>query len=127
MFPPGFRSETLHTLALLLPSYDRDTRKWYGKHQGLHRLDRVAIKCPRLHADDRQIDNFYFWRERLSILKQVFDETEPSTLSQWWYDRRKGPQWCTFWVAIAVLALTVFFGIVQSIEGALQVYTSWHE
>ncbi|KAK7730114.1 hypothetical protein SLS57_001775 [Botryosphaeria dothidea] len=85
-------------------------------------LDGRAIKCPRLRADDRQIDKFHFWRDRLAILKQVFDEAEPRTISQWWYDRRKGPQWYTFWVAMAVLLLTVFFGIIQSVEGALQVY-----
>jgi hypothetical protein len=72
------------------------------------------------------MDNFRYWRERLCILKQVFDEAEPATLSQWWYDRRKGPQWYTFWVAVAVLVLTVFFGFVQSIEGALQVYKAYH-
>lgn len=99
---------------------------WYRKQQSLACLDANAIRCPRLRADDRQTDNFHFWRERLVILKQVFDEAEPSTISQWWYDRRKGPQWYTFWVAIAVLLLTVFFGIVQSIEGALQVYKAYH-
>lgn len=92
----------------------------------MEKLDRRAVKLPNLRTDDRQIENFHFWRERLVILKQVFDETEPSTLSQWWYDRRKGPQWYTFWVAVAVLVLTVFFGIVQSVEGAMQVYRAYH-
>jgi preprotein translocase subunit SecG len=31
----------------------------------------------------------------------------------------------TFWVAVLVLVLTIFFGLVQSIEGALQVYASF--
>ena len=34
-------------------------------------------------------------------------------------------QWYTFWVAILVFVMTVFFGFVQSVEGALQVYLSW--
>lgn len=126
IFPRHFREETIRTIALLLPSSDTGTRKWYRKQQALHGLDRRAIRCERLRADDRQIDNFYFWRERLSVLKQVFDEAEPSTLSQWWYDRRKGPQWYTFWVAVTVLILTIFFGIVQSVEGALQAYKAWY-
>lgn len=60
------------------------------------------------------------------ILKQVFDEAEPNTIPRLWYDRRKGVQWYTFWVAVFVLVLTVFFGFVQSIEGALQVYKAYH-
>lgn len=32
----------------------------------------------------------------------------------------------TFWVAAVVLALTIFFGVVQSIEGAIQVYYAAH-
>jgi hypothetical protein len=60
-------------------------------------------------------------------LKQVFDEAQPNTLSRWWYDRRNGVQFYTFWVAVMVLILTVFFGLVQSIEGALQVYASFKD
>ncbi len=37
------------------------------------------------------------------VLKQVYDESTPKTLSQWWHDRRNGVQWYTFWVAIVVL------------------------
>ncbi|EME79502.1 uncharacterized protein MYCFIDRAFT_110781, partial [Pseudocercospora fijiensis CIRAD86] len=126
IFPPGFCEETLQTIALLCPSSDPDTRKWYRKQQPAHNLDSRVMSCRKLRADDRRIENFHYWRERLCILKQVFDEAEPSTLSQWWYDRRKGPQWYTFWVAVAVLILTVFFGVIQSIEGALQVYKAYH-
>ncbi|KAL1645030.1 hypothetical protein SLS58_004101 [Diplodia intermedia] len=126
IFPPGFCKETLRTLSLLLPSSDKRTAKWYKKQRSLENLDGRAVRLPHLRTDDRQIENFHFWRERLVLLKQVFDEAEPSTLSQWWYDRRKGPQWYTFWVAVAVLFLTVFFGIVQSVEGALQVYRAYH-
>jgi len=79
-----------------------------------------------LRTDDRQIEKFKFWRDRIIILKQVFDEAKPSTLLQWWYDRRNGKQWYTFWIAVLVLILTFFFGFVQSIEGALQAYKAFH-
>lgn len=59
------------------------------------------------------------------ILKQAFDESGPRGLRQWWSDRRNSVQWYTFWVAVLVFAMTLFFGLVQSIEGALQVYLSW--
>jgi hypothetical protein len=74
-------------------------------------------------VEERQIENFQYWHDRLVILKQVFDEAEPSNIRQWWNDRRKRVQWYTFWVAAAVvLTLTIFFGLVQSVEGAIQVY-----
>lgn len=83
-------------------------------------------RCKTLPASERQIDHFHFWRDRLVILKQAYDEATPRALPQWWYDRRNGPQWYTFWTAIVVLVLTVFFGLIQSIEGAIQVYKAYH-
>jgi len=79
-----------------------------------------------LIANERQVENFKYWHDRLVVLKQVYDESRPSTISQWWYDRRNSVQWYTFWVAIVVLTLTLLFGLVQSVEGALQVYKSFH-
>ena len=75
---------------------------------------------------DRNIRNFKYWHDRLIILKEVFDDAEPRTIRQWWYDRRKRVQWYTFWVAALVLVLTVFFGLVQSIEGGIQAYAALH-
>jgi hypothetical protein len=117
---------TLQTLALLFPRSDKHTLEWFNRLPCSLRLDKEVVKCGRLRADDRQIENFKFWHDRLIILKQIFDQSRPSTLSQWWCDRRNGVQWYTFWVAILVLTLTVFFGIIQSVEGALQVYKAYH-
>lgn len=126
MFPDGFIDETIRTLALLFPQSDLKTRKWFRKLSKISNLDCQAVKCDRLRAIDRHIDNFAFWRDRLVVLKQVFDEAEPSTLSQWWCDRRNEVQWYTFWIAILVLVFTLVFGLVQCIEGALQIYTALH-
>ena len=89
-------------------------------------MDSRAVKCGRLKTEDRQMEKFKFWHERLVVLKQFYDEAEPSTLSQWWFDRRKRVQWYTFWVAALVLALTVFFGLVQCVEGGLQTYKAFY-
>lgn len=89
-------------------------------------LDRRLIKCGTLDAKSRQIEQFRFWRDRLVILKQAYDDATPRTFSQWWHDRRNGVQWYTFWVAILVLVLTVVFGVIQCIEGGLQVYKAYH-
>lgn len=126
MFPPGLIDETLRSLALLFPQSDNHTQIWIQSLPSFDKLDQRLLRCGHLRADDRQIENFTFWHDRLVILKQLFDEARPSTLSQWWYDRRNGVQWYTFWVAVLVLLLTLFFGFVQCVEGALQVYATFH-
>lgn len=125
LLPAGLADETLQTLALLFPSADPVTRRWFYRTPDSKSLDSSLSECGQLSTDNRQIERFLFWRDRLVTLKQVFDEAQPKTLSQWWHDRRNGVQWYTFWVAVVVLVLTVFFGFIQSVEGALQVYTSF--
>jgi hypothetical protein len=47
-------------------------------------------------------------------------------LNRCWFDRRNDVRSYTFWVAIGLLFLTAFVGMLQSIEGALQVYKAYH-
>lgn len=47
-------------------------------------------------------------------------------IRQWWNDRRSGVRWATFWVGFVVVMLTILFGLAQAVEGALQVYKSYH-
>lgn len=125
LLPDGVAAEAIQTLALLFPTADAETKKWFLKAAATAQLDGRAILCGRLRSDKRQIESFKFWRDRLVTLKQVFDEAQPKTISQWWNDGRNGVQWYTFWVAVLVLVLTVLFGFIQSVEGALQVYASF--
>ncbi|KAK8029749.1 hypothetical protein PG993_011040 [Apiospora rasikravindrae] len=122
LLPDGLAAETLQTLALLCPSKDRETSRWLSR---LPSLDKRLGHCGRLKTELRQIERFRFWRDRLIMLKQAYDETQPKTLTQWWHDRRNGVQWYTFWVAVLVLVPTILFGLIQSVEGALQVYASF--
>lgn len=100
-------------------------KKWIARMPESADLDSCLIECGQLSTDNRQIERFAFWRDRLVTVKQVFDEAQPKTLAQWWHDRRNGEQWYTFWVAVVILSLTVLFGLIQCIEGALQVYASF--
>ncbi|KAK0649057.1 hypothetical protein B0T16DRAFT_427974 [Cercophora newfieldiana] len=125
LLPDGLAEETLRTLALLFPTCDGETKQWMAGLANFSELDGRVAQCGRLKTDNRRIDRFAFWRDRLVVLKQAFDEAQPKTIRQWWYDSRNGVQWYTFWVAVLVLMLTVVFGLVQSIEGALQVYISF--
>jgi hypothetical protein len=125
LLPEGLAEETLRTLALLFPTCDLETKRWMAGLPDYSGLDKRLGQCGRLKTDNRRVDRFVFWRDRLVMLKQAFDEAQPKTIRQWWYDSRNGVQWYTFWVAVLVLVLTVVFGLVQSIEGALQVYVSF--
>jgi hypothetical protein len=123
-------NETIRTLALLLPEHDREVKIWFKRQTRLQEsrnltLDPLARECGQLKAKERQIDNFKYWHDRLVILKQVFDESEPTNVQQWWHDRRKKSQWYTFWIAMLVLWLTILFGIIQTVESGLQVYLAY--
>lgn len=132
IFPPALLQETLNTLALLLLEHDKLTETWFRKEQkkaierGVLPLDPQTRESGQLKVEDRDIDKFYYWHNRLVILKQAFDEAEPSGIKQWWCDRRKKVQWYTIWVAAVVLALTIFFGLAQTIEGGIQAYYTVH-
>ncbi|CEJ86332.1 hypothetical protein VHEMI04077 [[Torrubiella] hemipterigena] len=125
LFADGFVYETIQTLALLFPqnTWYRDSKAWYHKYlePTVTDADPGVLSCGPLTMTS--LDSYRFWHDRLSRLQQIFDQAKPRTLSQWWNDRREGTQWYALWVAVG---LTVFFGLVQSIEGALQVYKAYH-
>ncbi len=112
----------IQTFCLLFPQFDGPSRKWFRAQQTRCRLDGKAEECGNLSTEERKIDNFVFWNDRIGILKQAFDEAEPSTIAQWWFDQRRRVQRYTFWLAALVLAPTIFSGAIQCIEGGLQVY-----
>ncbi|KAI8954793.1 hypothetical protein F4801DRAFT_587281 [Xylaria longipes] len=125
IFPINFIDETLRTLSLLFPQNDNKAQLWLESQIQDFGLDPLLAECGSLATHERRFENFNYWNNRLVILKQALEDSRPQTLSQWWFDRRNGVQWYTFWVAILVFLVIIFFGLVQSIEGALQVYLSW--
>ena len=124
MLNKEFIEETFRTFGLLCPSNDTKSRKWFEKKRREISLDPKVGSCMNLNAAERQTQSFYFWRDRLIVLKQAFDDSEPRTLSMWWRDDRKKVQWYTFWVAALVLLLTIVFGLVQSISGVVQAWAA---
>jgi len=130
IFPNNFVSETLRTLDLLFPRQDAESQRWLKSQQSqgedvIH-LDPSLLDRNNMMWNDRRAANFTYWRDQLLSLKERFDQPRPTSISQYWYDRRNRIQWYTFWIAVTVLCLTIFFGLVQSIEGALQVYKAFH-
>jgi hypothetical protein len=119
IFPEGFVLETLKTLALLFPP-DTSSRRWYRKQEDPNDLDPALFSCG---SASRQIEEYQYWHDRLVILKEEFDSSSPTSIWGLWNDRRTGIQWYALWL---VLILTIFFGLIQSIEGGVQAYAAWH-
>jgi hypothetical protein len=126
IFPPGLIQETLRTLALLFPRQDSGTKRWLHAIFASTMVDRHILTCKQMRLDDRQLETFDFWQGRLLELKKAFDTPRTMKWSQLWHDRRDGHLWYGFWLTMFVLFLTVLFGLVQSIEGGLQVYKAYH-
>ncbi|KEQ57614.1 uncharacterized protein M437DRAFT_10888, partial [Aureobasidium melanogenum CBS 110374] len=116
-FPSQFLEGTLQSLAVLLPKYNRASQRW---------IDREHVTAgnqpPNLNA--RESNWYEHWGQRLSMAKNIFDQTEPNTLSQWWHDTRNSSRRTTFWIGVLGVILAVTFGFVQSVVGIIQVVRS---
>jgi hypothetical protein len=125
LLPDFLENETRRTLALLFPCTDTEDQ---GLLKDLAPAEGIAPNLDgcSLPITLRRLDKFPYWRERLILLKETFDNYQPTTLRGMWRDRRNANQWWTSWIAISAVSLTVFFGLVQSIEGAIQVYKAYH-
>ena len=124
ILPEGLADETIRTISLLMPPVLGESNLWFRQQRKMHKIDTEAGNCDRLNSSQRQIKNFLFWRDRLVLLKRTFDDAEPRNLSQLWWDDRKKTQWFTFWVAVLVFVLTLFFGIIQSVASIVQAWAS---
>ncbi|PTB79024.1 hypothetical protein M440DRAFT_1436413 [Trichoderma longibrachiatum ATCC 18648] len=91
-------------------------------HKSFTEIDPQLVKCEPIERHKLRLGDFNHWHDRLVILKQVLDESTPSTLSQRWHDVRNCLRWYTFWIAIPLFAMTFLFWIVHSVEGAVQIY-----
>jgi len=127
VLPDELLEETLHSLALLLPCWDERCKKWFekaAKHTKIP-LDPKARE-QTLGNRGRNPARYKYWGERLCLIKQAYDESEPTTISQWWNDRRNGTRWYSFWGAIVlVVCLTIIFGLISSVTGIMQVYIAY--
>jgi len=58
-------------------------------------------------------------------VQRVYDKTKPKRIKQWYFDRRDRVEWSTFWIAVIVFLLTLFFGIISAVTSILQVYATF--
>jgi hypothetical protein len=72
-------------------------------------------------------NSYVYWRERLLTLHEEYQKAQPGKLTQFWRDRRDTNQWTAFWLAVVVVLLTLFFGLIQSVTGIMQVIISYRQ
>lgn len=124
LLPKVLVDETMRSISLLVPPVLGKPNPWFQQQRKKALIDAQAGVCNRLNSSERQIEKFVYWRDRLVLLKRTFDDAEPRNISQLWWDDRKKTQWFTFWVAVLVFIMTVFFGVVQSVAGIVQAWAS---
>ena len=127
LFPKGFIEETILTLHLLFPLYDKET---VGYLEALE----PHKPFPNIHDPVPQqlyLDDFGYWHDRLAALlaesqsPPIFlDSPWPTlrTLRLLWNDRRNPHQWWTFWFAATILLQTFIFGIITSVAACMQTH-----
>lgn len=134
MFPDGLVEEILDTLTLLMPEKDRKTQRWLKNDFAMHPLQ-ISMDQGLLKLGDfekrhpaRRLEHYQFWREQLEALGEAVEEATPPSKTLWnvLRDRKQGDRWVASWVAVVAIGLTLFFGLVQSIEGAIQVYKAYN-
>ncbi|KAF2188447.1 hypothetical protein K469DRAFT_703042 [Zopfia rhizophila CBS 207.26] len=116
LFSPNFIDETLDTINLVLPISSPDCNAWVG------RATRNSSVDPNLSVRKAlNLGNFFCWGHRLSRLSSIFKQSSPSTVAQFWFDRRDMSKWWGFWLVAITVFLTVLFGLIQSVAGIMQV------
>ena len=119
LLPPELFNETTTSLSLLYPRINTEcTALLRNESRNLDGNLRTLGPAPR------HVQEYDYWRDNLLMIWEVFERSQPSTVLQWWYDRRNIVQWWTFWVAFMVLSLTIFFGLITSVASIVQAWAS---
>ncbi|KAI1349151.1 hypothetical protein F5Y01DRAFT_327683 [Xylaria sp. FL0043] len=121
--------EALMTMALLIP-HDQDSPGWFRyareqnrKKEGAYMVDSQVGEQWRTFRS-RRVSEFHYWQKRLLILEEEFETVSTWNLRTWWYDRRKGRDWGSFWIqicgfilAIGALLLAVTSTLIAALQG----------
>lgn len=108
--------EARKSLCLLFPPENDEVCEWYRRKASKLDIDTGILKYGSLTPQERTLDTFYHFRDRLIILKQHYDRSQPGSMTQLLHDRRDFIEFLT--VANALIMafftlVTVVFGLVQ--------------
>jgi hypothetical protein len=106
--------ETLLSLGILFPTWDLRTERFLCNSQNTQLYDHPFENPCHVHLNE-----FWHWRDRLAQIHHEFQTPGPGW-RQLWSDRRNPLQWYTFWFAVAILILTLIFGIATTVLTSLQ-------
>lgn len=126
-FPPGFVSETLRTLCLLFRPLEQRRFRSHERYKNKHHHVDLELAITEHFSFDLQ--SYPYWQQQLHKIQLSYNSTQPSSISQYWYDRRNEVQWATLWMGALVVFLTVvtvIFGIIQCVTAIVQVYAIYH-
>lgn len=90
------------SLALLFPIWDEGTAAFLEREN-----KSFNSYGPFENAQSLSLMDFEHWRDRLLELHEDIFLSPPLSWAQLWRDRRNPQQFWTFWVALAILILTV--------------------
>jgi hypothetical protein len=121
----AFLEETMKTLTLLFPGWDLKSTQHLVQLQKDLQLDPALTQNHFDTPISRVLSDYKFYGSRLDLLNSGFESGKSANIRQLFWDRRNKQQWYTLWIAVAVFILTVFFGIIQSVTGIMQVYASF--
>jgi len=103
------------SIDLLFPSWDRRTNEFLEKEgQSFHQMG------PFDTSRTLNLLDFGHWRDRLLEVYEEIFESPPVSREQLWADRRNPQQFWTFWIALAILGLT----ILSNVTGIVQAWAS---
>jgi len=86
----------------------------------MQRNENLDLEAGRIPPAPRNISQYRYWGPQLLALKEEYDSTEPTTIRQWLFDKRRPNQRYTFWIAVTALVLTLVLGLIQSVTGIVQ-------
>lgn len=121
VYPTGLLRETAETVALLFPLAETSHKNW---HRRVRKRADVDVEAGVAANTPRNLDHYWFWRERLDAIQSHYDQTAPKKLRQWVHDRRDSNRFYTFWLAVTAIVLTLLFGLIQSVTGIIAVVTA---
>jgi hypothetical protein len=119
ILPRSLVEETLLSLSILFPNWNMATEQFLRGFQHLQ-MHGNQFEYPQY----THLDQFHHWRDRIARLNQEFQNPGPR-FKHLWSDRRNRLQWYTFWFAVAILIITVIFGVITITLTGMQTLYSY--
>ena len=109
-YPKDLLDETLRTLQMLFPNWDKRTQDFSARNG-------KPLILPAAGRRVLDLRKYHYWRERLLELYEEVYLSPPTGLKQLWRDRRDPEKYSTFIIGVMVAILTIvstFTSVIQT-------------